>query len=240
MRWPVLLKGDSGASLVELLVAMAMLGAIFTIGFTAISNFESQQSATYSKLISVSQAQIASDTLSREVRNADSPINQGATPIVLASPLQLEFYQQSYINPNVNRLVDAYLSPAADHNVLATHCTTTVPCSLVEKIFDPATSTTPTSSFVLGDGIVLPTNGTSTSSTSLSQCANQAAPSTTFAQTIGSSPGIFQFLDGCLKPTTDLAQIRAIQVNLAAQQSGGAQVTLTDLIELRNYGSSNG
>ena len=236
----MLLKGDSGASLVELLVAMAMLGAIFTIGFTAISNFESQQSATYSKLISVSQAQIASDTLSREVRNADSPINQGATPIVLASPLQLEFYQQSCINPNVNRLVDAYLSPAADHNVLATHCTTAVPCSLVEKIFDPATSTTPTSSFVLGDGIVLPTNGTSTSSTSLSQCADQAAPSTTFAQTIGSSPGIFQFLDGCLKPTTDLAQIRAIQVNLAAQQSGGAQVTLTDLIELRNYGSSNG
>ena len=136
---------DHGTTLIELMIAMGLLMVIAAVALGSITLAENQQANTYARTVSISQAQLIAEAVTRAIRNANYTTVPADTPIIAASPYELYFYQQSYSNPINNQLAVIWLaggstgvsasSPPTTFETTNPGCLTTSPCSVEEKIY---------------------------------------------------------------------------------------------------------
>ena len=253
--------GECGTTLIELMIALGLLMVIAAVALGSITLAENQQASTYARTVSISQAQLIAEAVTRAVRNANNVTAPADTPIIEASPSELYFYQQSYSNPADNRIsviwlagggVSASAPPSAFEGTNA-GCSPTTPCSVQENIYSPpAGSASPESyppttaggftlleSRNLGNGIVFSNSSPATTTTTTTNSCSSAAFSAggSDSTSIPSGIGIFQFYDGCLSSTNSLLDLQTIGVTLQAQyQAGKPLVSVTSYVQIRNLG----
>ena len=136
---------DHGTTLIELMIAMGLLMVIAAVALGSITLAENQQANTYARTVSISQAQLIAEAVTRAIRNANYTTVPADTPIIAASPYELYFYQQSYSNPINNQLAVIWLaggstgvsasSPPTTFETTNPGCLTTSPCSVEETIY---------------------------------------------------------------------------------------------------------
>lgn len=152
--------GDEGFSLVELLVAMSIFMIIFGAVAVAIYNFQGTQSNVSARARGTSSALLSMDLLTKDIRDALIPtgVNQ-VSPIVIASPSQLEFYTTDG-NGNVIE-VNAQVT---------TNAAGACPCTLTETVLGTGVIRTSISNLVNQDVFSYlppPSSGTIATTTSV-------------------------------------------------------------------------
>ena len=151
---------DRGFSLVELLIAMAIFMVIFGAVAVTIYNFQGTQSNVSARARGTTSALLSMNVLTKDIRDALIPtgINQ-VSPIVLASPTQLEFYTTDGTGKVIE--VNAQATPGASG---------TCPCSLTETVVGTGVTRTSISNLVsqnVFSYLPLPSGGTIATTTSV-------------------------------------------------------------------------
>lgn len=249
--WP----SEGGTTLIELMIAMGLLMVIAAVALGSITLAENQQANTYARTVSISQAQLIAEAITRAVRNANNVTVPTDTPIIEASPYELYFYQQSYSNPANNRISVIWLaggtvsasSPPPIFETANPGCLPTTPCSVQEIIYTPPSGSSYPEAYPpkvaggfslprnLGDGIVFSDSSPTTTTNSCSSAAFATGGS--ISASIPSGMGIFQFYDGCLNSTSSLIDLQTIGVTLQAQyEAGKPLVSVASYVQIRNLG----
>ncbi len=232
---------------------MGLLMVIASVALGSITLAENQQANTYARTISISQAQLTAEAVTKAIRNANYPYSATDTPIIEASPYELYFYQGSYSSEGTNQLAVIWLANSTSATISsgsnfegsssAPSCIVASPCFLMENIYSyaptsppsyppsyPPSGLTPGPQKVLGSGIVFPG--------STNPCGSALSSGGSHLCTSGS--GIFQFYDGSLNPATDLSNLLTIGVTLQAQyQVDKPLVSVTSYVQIRNLSSGS-
>lgn len=251
---------ETGTTLIELMIAMGLLMVIAAVALGSITLAENQQANTYARTVSISQAQLIAEAVTRAIRNAENVTVLTDTPIIEASPYELYFYQQSYSNPVNNRISIIWLaggslgvSDSAPPPKFGTDpgCSLSFPCTVEESIYTPPKNSSYPESYLaagltlfesknLGTGIVFSNSSPTTTTNSCGSAIFTTGGSVSVSVVGGSGPGIFQFYDACLNSTASLQSLQTIGVTLQAQyQSGKPLVSVTNYVQIRNLGSGS-
>lgn len=230
---------EAGFTLIELMMVLLLMGIVLPVGYSAVASSQKTVSDTENRFASVSQAQLAMDSVTRDIRAIQTPLS-AASAIVSASANDFQFYS-SVFNPanGYPALIELKLTTCSG-------CTTT---SLVEDTIMPVGGqsgvTYPTANMVvrtLAANVVIPT----------------ANPTTDCPYGTSSTQGIFSYYtissagtnscDSLSTSTTppalassDLANIAMVTVNVTTQLSANAASTsVTDNVYLLNnlYGTA--
>jgi prepilin-type N-terminal cleavage/methylation domain-containing protein len=121
---------EAGFSLIELMMVLLLLGVVLPVGYSAVASSQKAVADTENRFASVSQAQLAMDSMTRDIRAIQTPLS-GANAIVSATANDIQFYS-SVFSPSSGypALVELKLTTCSG-------CTTT---SLVEDTIMPVVS----------------------------------------------------------------------------------------------------
>ncbi len=257
--------GEAGTTLIELMIAMGLLMVIASVALGSITLAENQQANTYARTVSISQAQLIAEAITRAVRNANNVSVPTDTPVIEASPYELYFYQQSFSSPVDNRISVIWLAggssgvgtsnPPAPFEIANPGCAPTTPCSVQENIYRPPSGSSYPESYPpltangftqletksLGNGIVFSNSSPTTTTNACSSAIFATGGSISISLNDGSSNyGIFQFYDGCLNAVSTLGGLQTIGITLEAQyQAGKPLVNVTSYVQIRNISSGS-
>ncbi|MGH9103283.1 MAG: PulJ/GspJ family protein [Acidimicrobiales bacterium] len=102
-------RAQAGVTLIELLVAMSMLGVIMGAAYTSVMSFQHQEVVTTQAFSAESEAQLIMDELTKDLRTA-VPLSPTSSPFVTTAPDQVTFYA-NLGDPNGPTELDVYLVP---------------------------------------------------------------------------------------------------------------------------------
>lgn len=109
-------RGDAGFSLIEMVVAVAVLGVVITAAFTTLDFFQSEAVTATNGFTAVSQGQLLIEQLGKDIRAAVA-LTPTTSPFTLATASQMTLYS-NLGDPNGPTKLNIYLTPTSGSNLI--------------------------------------------------------------------------------------------------------------------------
>ena len=115
---------ERGLTLIELLMAMAMLSLVLAAASAALVSYQRTAASSDIRLENLAEAQTIMDVVSRDIRTATRPAQQpNESPFLLAAPNEVRFYAnlelatgpkqvRLYVNTSTGQVIEEAVEPA--------------------------------------------------------------------------------------------------------------------------------